>query len=96
MKLFMMSPRFVSPDMAVTMTTTDNKSVENIAGKYLARENPHPHIHPEMNNNRNNRKSINRKNESNSPNAKLSRTRLIPVNNKTKMINEGKNLNLNE
>jgi hypothetical protein len=78
------------------MTPTDNNNVENMAGKYLERENPHPHIHPEMNNNRNNRKSIDKKNESNSPNAKLSSAKLIAANINTMRMNEGKNLNLKE
>jgi hypothetical protein len=78
------------------MTPTDNNKVESMAGKYLERENPHPHTHPETNNSLNNRKSIDKKNESNSPNAKLSRTKLIPANNSIKVMNEGKNLNRNE
>jgi hypothetical protein len=78
------------------MTPTDNNNVESIAGKYFERENPHPHIHPEMNNSLNNRKSIDRKNESNSPNAKLSSAKLIMANIKTMTPNDGKNLNLNE
>jgi hypothetical protein len=67
-----------------------------MAGKYLERENPQPQIHPEMNNNLNNKKSIDRKNVSNSPGAKLSIKKPIPVNNNIKVMNEGKNLNLNE
>jgi hypothetical protein len=96
MKLFSIYSIFVSPERAVIMILTDNKIVENIAGKYLERENPHPHIHPKMNNALNNRKSIDKKNESNSPNAKLSIKKPIPVNNNIKVMNEGKNLNLNE
>jgi hypothetical protein len=70
--------------------------VEKRAGKYLERENPHPHIHPEINNIRNNRKSIDRKNESNSPTAKLSIKKLTPANNSIKTTKAGKNLNRNE
>jgi hypothetical protein len=70
--------------------------VENTAGKYLERENPQPQIHPEMNNTLNNRKSIDRKNESNSPTAKLSIKKLIPANRSIRVMNAGTNLNLNE
>jgi hypothetical protein len=78
------------------MTPADNSIVENMAGKYLERENPHPHIHPERNKGMNNRKSTDKKNESNSPNAKLSSTKLIMANINAKSPNEDKNLNLNE
>jgi hypothetical protein len=78
------------------MTPTDNSAVENMAGKYLDRENPHPHIHPERNNSLNSRKSIEKKNESNSPKAKLSSAKLIAANINTMPTNEGKNRNLNE
>jgi hypothetical protein len=66
------------------------------AGKYLERENPQPQIHPETNNTLNNRKSIDKKNESNSPHAKLSIIKPSPVNRSIKVMNDGKNLNLNE
>jgi hypothetical protein len=67
-----------------------------MAGKYLERENPQPQIHPEINKNLNNRKSINRKNESNSPDAKLSIKKLITANNNIRVMKEGRNLNRNE
>ncbi|MDR3244911.1 MAG: hypothetical protein LBT50_00580 [Prevotellaceae bacterium] len=70
--------------------------VEIIAGKYFDLENPHPQIHPNINNVLNNRKSTDRKNESNSPMAMLSKQRLMPENRKIKTINDGKNLNRNE
>jgi hypothetical protein len=78
------------------MMPADNNRVESTAGKYLERENPQPQTHPTMNNTLNKRKSINRKNESNSPKAKLSRKKPIPANSKINVMNEGKNLNLNE
>ncbi|MDR1593515.1 MAG: hypothetical protein LBS43_03380 [Prevotellaceae bacterium] len=78
------------------ITPIDNKIVENTAGKYLERENPQPQIHPETNSTLNNKKSIDRKNKSNSPNAKLSIEKLIAVNRNIKVMNAGKNLNLNE
>jgi hypothetical protein len=80
----------------VIITPVDNNMVEKTAGKYLEREKPHPHIQPEINNIRNNRKSIDRKNVSNSPTAKLSIKKLIPANRSIRLTNEGKNLNLNE
>jgi hypothetical protein len=87
---------FVSPERAVMISPADNSMVENIAGKYLVRKNPQPQNHPVMNNTLNNRKSIDRKKESNSPSAKLSIKKLIPTNNNTNAMNEGKNRNLNE
>jgi hypothetical protein len=67
-----------------------------MAGKYRDRENPQPQIHPDRNNILNNKKSIDRKNESNSPNAKLSRRTLMAANNSINVINDGKNRNRNE
>jgi hypothetical protein len=78
------------------MTPADNNRTESITGKYLERENPQPQTHPERNKNLNSRKSIDRKNESNSPRAKLSIKKPIPANNNIKMMKEGKNRNRNE
>jgi hypothetical protein len=78
------------------MTPVDNNTVENIAGKYLNLKNPQPQSHPAMNNILNNRKSIDRKNKSNSPNAKLSIKKPAPVTSSIKTMNKGKNLNRNE
>jgi hypothetical protein len=87
---------FVSPEIAVIITPADNSEAESMAGKYLERENPQPQTHPNRNNVLNNRKSIDRKNKSNSPGAKLSRRIPSPANSIIKTRKDGRNLNLNE
>jgi hypothetical protein len=87
---------FVSPEMAVIITPADRSEAESIAGKYLERENPHPQTHPNRNSVLNRRKSIERKNKSNSPEAKLSIRKPSPANSIIKAMNEDRNLNRNE
>jgi hypothetical protein len=87
---------FVTPEMEVIMMPADNNRADSTAGKYLERENPQPQTHPAINSTLNKRKSINRKNESNSPGAKLSRKKPPAANNSIRMAKEGRNLNLNE
>jgi hypothetical protein len=80
----------------VIITPIVRSKLEKRAGKYLDRENPHPQIHPDKNSTLNSIKSMEKKNESNSPSAKLSRKRPIPEKNNSNARNRGRNLNLSE